>query len=231
MAKQSTPVSLSLMLLLSGSCLAQDAQQILQKVSDTYSGLKSYYFEGSTISENRIKGGSTQFEVGFAVGFTQPDKFRVEYRYPNAGNWVRVSDGKTFCNYRSEKKDLKQQPVSPADLSILRGTVISSFERLPESLNNPKVVRTENIEVGGRSIPCYVIEAERKAHSLLEGVEQLPIQLWIDKEHNIVLRQVTGTRSKASETENSRTVKFTQARIDEPQEDSLFALNPADRKP
>jgi hypothetical protein len=50
----------------------------------------------------------------------------------------------------------------------------------------------------------------------------------------IVLRRVSGTKSVAQsggqETENIRTTTFSVARINEPVEDTLFALNVAGKK-
>src|SRR5882724_11311004 len=78
---------------------AEDAARILAQVSSTYQGLTSYHFEGLTVSESKTKNVDSKSETQFVFAFTQPNRFRVEVRYPQAGNWVRVSDGKTLSNF------------------------------------------------------------------------------------------------------------------------------------
>ena len=71
--------------LATGGGLCEDAMQILGKVRQTYRGLKSYHFEGATVSETETEGARFTFESEFVVAYSSPNKFKVEYRYPNAG--------------------------------------------------------------------------------------------------------------------------------------------------
>src|SRR5271156_4605635 len=83
------------LILSSASCLlADDASQILKQTEETYRGVKSYRFEGATLSETKVGGSVSKSASSFVVAFEKPNKFQVEYVYPTAGNWVRVSDGK-----------------------------------------------------------------------------------------------------------------------------------------
>jgi hypothetical protein len=89
-----------------GNRTLQDAMQILSKVAQTYRGLKSYHFEGATVAETNSVGGKSTSETGFVIAYMAPYKSRVEFRYPSAGNWIRVSDGRILSCYRSIRKEL-----------------------------------------------------------------------------------------------------------------------------
>ena len=91
-----------------GLILADDAGQILKQTEDTYRGVKSYHFEGTTVSETRVGGSVSKSETQFVVAFEKPNKFRVEYVYPSAGNWVRVSDGTKTWKHRSITKEMTE---------------------------------------------------------------------------------------------------------------------------
>lgn len=206
------------------------AQTILQKVADTYASLKSYHFEGTTVAETKAGTTDSKSETAFSIAMSPPNKLRVEFRYPNAGEWVRVSDGKTTMRYRSITKELKKDAASPDDQDILRGTPISSFDRIAEGVKKATLLPEESLDVNGKSVPCYVIEVEYNTASALPGMEPMPTRYWIDKARNIILKQVTGSRSTKQDathaTENTRTTTFTTASINETVPDTMFAFNP-----
>jgi len=207
---------------------------ILGKVTQTYRGLRSYHFEGTTVSETNSAGAKSASEIEFVVAYTAPNKFRVEFRYPNAGNWIRVSDGQTLYRYRSITKEMKQEAAGTDDLNILKGTLVLSFQDIDQGVKKATLLESEPVNIGAQKVDCYVVEAQREQPQLLRGTEQLPEKLWIDKTRLIVLRRVSGTKSVAQsggqETENIRTTTFSVARINEPVEDPLFALNVAGKK-
>src|SRR5580704_12101182 len=104
-----------------------DAGKILRQTEDTYRALQSYRFEGTTISETKIGKSVSKSETSFVVAFQKPNKFRVEYVYPTAGNWIRVSDGKTTWKTRSLTKESTQGAATDDDLGILDGSPVSPF--------------------------------------------------------------------------------------------------------
>jgi outer membrane lipoprotein-sorting protein len=209
---------------------ATDAQAILQKVADTYTNLKSYHFEGTTVAETKAGTTDSSSETGFSVAMSPPNKLRVEFRYANAGSWVRVSDGKTTMRYRSLTKEMKKDPASPDDLDMGRATPISTNHRTAAGVNNATLLPEESLQVNGASVPCYVVEVEYNTASARPGMEPLPTRYWIDKARDIVLKQVTGTRSTKQDashaTQNTRTTTFTVASVNENVPDTLFAFNP-----
>jgi outer membrane lipoprotein-sorting protein len=214
--------------------LCEDAMAILGKVGQTYRGSTSYHFEGTTVSETNSATAKSSSETEFVVAYTAPNRFRVEFRYPNAGNWIRVSDGRTLSRYRSITKELKQQAAGSDDLNILNGTLMVSFRDIDQGVKKATLLDSEPVSLGGQKLDCYVIELERDQPHLLPGTESLPEKLWIDKSRFIVLRRASGTKSIEQsadrETENIRTTTFSVARINEPVEDALFALNVGRKK-
>src|SRR5579863_4763211 len=199
-------------LLATGTAFCEDAMQILGKVGQTYRGLTSYHFEGATVSETNSVGARSTSETEFVVAYTAPNKFRVEFRYPNAGNWIRVSDGRTLSRYRSITKELKQEAAGTDDLNILNGTLVVGFEDIDQGVKKATLLDPEAVDIGGEKVDCNVVEVEREQHQLLPGTEPQPEKLWIDKARFIILRRVTGTKSAvqsaAHQTENLRTTTF-----------------------
>ncbi|MCC6342076.1 MAG: hypothetical protein IT166_07755 [Bryobacterales bacterium] len=220
---------LALLMLLPASAFPQEAQDILAKVAANYQAMKNFHFEGSTTSETKAKGVDTTSETHFVVAYTEPDKFRVELRYPTAGNWIRLSDGKNLYDFRTTSKDRKKEDYDPSDLRILKGSPISAFEFI-DRVNSARLAGSESVTVDGKDVDCYVIEAERSGQTLLPGMKALPTRYWVDKARLIVLRQVSGSRSEDSasvnSTQNTRTITITAAHVNEPVPATLFAVNP-----
>ena len=223
-----------LIFLATATGLCEDAMRILGKVGQTYRGSTSYHFEGTTVSETDSAAGKSTSETEFVVAYTAPNKFRVEFRYPNAGNWIRVSDGRTLSRYRSITKELKQEAASAGDLDILKGTLLVSFQDIDQGVKKATLLDPESVNIGGQRADCYVLEVKRDQPNLLRDTEPLPEKLWIDKARLIVLRRVSGTKSITQsadkETENLLTTTFSVARINEPVDDTLFAFNVARKK-
>jgi len=215
------------LILSSASCLlADDASQILKQTEETYRGVKSYRFEGATLSETKVGGSVSKSASSFVVAFEKPNKFRVEYVYPTAGNWVRVSDGKMTWKQRTITKELTEAAATDDDLAILDGSPVSPFWNIGESGSNPTVAGTEAIEVGGKSHDCFVIQVQLPAPSDRPGMQPLPVKLWIDKSNHLILRQVSGTVSqgKGAAGGNVRTMTFTYAEVNQAVPDELFHL-------
>jgi outer membrane lipoprotein-sorting protein len=206
-------------------CYADDdPKAILQKTSDTYGNAKSFHLTASIVSETKAGGSkmaSSQTEQDMVL--VRPDKVRVEFRYPSAGSWLRVSDGKMHTEYRALTKEVNQKPATPDDIGMLRNTILLHLEELTEGLKSAKLVGSEPFTLDGKSIDCHVIEAIYEPANLPPGAEALPTKYWIDKSRFIVLREVSGSTAKKSE--NLRTTTFSTARINELVADHLFAFD------
>src|SRR6187402_1270344 len=135
---------------------ARDAADILVRTAEVYPALKSYMFEGKSVTENSIGGRSSQTAMEFTVAFQAPDKFRLEFRYANAGNWLRVSDGEFLLESRSIEKESKRTPATEWTIRILKSSPTANFERLSQTAQNPVVTRSETLEVDGKATECDV---------------------------------------------------------------------------
>lgn len=205
---------------------ADDAAQILKNTEDTYTNLNSYRFEGTTVSETRMGSTDSKSETTFVVAFKPANEFRIEYVYPTAGNWVRVSDGKTVWKYRSLTKELNQAPETDYDLQMLDGSPVGVFSHISQGLANPSVVGSEQVEAGGQTFDCYVIQADHPGAVETGNAKALPVKLWIDKKTHLVLREESGSQSHGSNpTENLQTITFTRLDVNQPVPDDLFVFN------
>lgn len=213
--------------LAAGVCGAQDANEILAKAGAAYQSMTSYHFEGKITSKTDMGGKSTESETQFVVAYASPDQFRVEFRYPTAGDWVRVSDGKTYTAYRSISKQLDQSPATSDSLRVLEGSPVASFDDLAEGRKNAKVVGTEPVMVDGKAVDCYVIEFDARPRNLPEGTSQLPTKVWVDKQRMIVLRRALKTQAGKGDhlTVNERTIEISSAQVNQPVAPTLFAFD------
>lgn len=206
--------SASVLLLLSGLALAQDAMAILKSVGETYSALKSYEFQGATTAVTTTGKTASTSEETFTVLFTAPDQFVVEFRYPGQGSWTRASNGKTTTEIRTATKEFSQQPATQYDIRILDNSPIGLFYTLDTGNKTASIEGSEKVTVDGQDVDCWVIQIDREMGMLPDGVKRMPTKLWVDKARFLVLRQVSGTESTATgnkATKNVRTLRITHA--------------------
>lgn len=208
--------------------LCQDAKAILEKVGETYTNLKSAHFEGAIVSETSSGSVDSKTETKIVVAVIEPNKARVEFQYPNGGDWIRASDGKTTWDYRALTHEYTAKPATEFDINMINGTRLSAYERIAESIQSAKIVRSESIPVGGKSVDCYVLEVQYppRSHDPSDLALAAPqtTTYWVDKARNIVIEEKSGSESKS--TKNTRTIKFDLASVNEPLPDTLFAFAP-----
>ncbi len=224
-------VCMAVLLMSAMTALADDAAQILKTTEDTYSNLKSYRFEGTTTSETKMGATDSKSETNFVVAFKPANEFRIEYVYPTAGNWVRVSDGKTLWRYRSLTKEMNKAPLTDYDLQMLDGSPIGVFTHISTGLANPAVVGSDSVTAGGQTFDCYIIQADHPGAVEMGNAKALPVKLWIDKKTHLVLREQSGSASHAAHgstaTENLETITFTHLDVNQPVADDLFQFKQA----
>ncbi|HUA82452.1 MAG TPA: hypothetical protein VMB85_01240 [Bryobacteraceae bacterium] len=206
---------------------ADDAAQILKDSEQTYRSLTSYEFKGITTSETKVGKSVSKSETSFAVAFKPPNEFRLEYDYPTAGNWIRASDGKTVWNQRSITKEFTSTPADDQTLLMLDGSPVAQFADVAEGVQNPTLVGSEAVTIGGQNYDCYVIQVQRADATASGGGTPVPVKLWIDKTRHLVLKQVTGSDAGAGSlksSENQRTLSFTEVVVNGSIPDDLFHL-------
>lgn len=213
---------------------AQDARQILQKVQETYLNMTSGQFQAVRTSET-IMSGTPDIKTAtkIEIDLVKPNRVKVVYDYSGAGGeWIRVSDGKTFSGFRELTHEKKQSPASQDDMNILDGTFVDRFEQINDNVVDAKVTGSESLDAGGKH-DCWVIEVTYKPRPLPQGQTQLPTKYWIDKSRYLVLQETTQTKSQSvsgkTDVTNRRTVSFSAADVNSPVPDNSFAFNPPRR--
>lgn len=206
--------SASVLMLLSGIALAQDAMAVLKSVGETYSAQKSYEFQGTTTSATTTGKTSSTSQESFTIIFSAPNQFVVQFRYPDQGTWTRASDGKTTTEIRTSIKEFEQKPATQYDISILDNSPIGTFYNMDTGNKNASVQGSEKLTVDGQEIDCWVIQMDRDLGLLPQGVQRLPTKLWVDKARFLVLKMVSATESGTDSkkaTRNERTLAITHA--------------------
>lgn len=168
---------------------AQNAKAILTNVAKAYRELSNYRMEGRTITETIISGQKSKSEVRFVVAYETPNKFRIEYRYPDAGTWVRVSDGITFTESRSLDHEFKQKSATAATLRVLRSSPLEVFEHLTKTARYPVLMRSEAVNTKDGPVDCYLIGFESQRRPLRKNEWPGPSMVWVDKKNYLVLRE------------------------------------------
>lgn len=227
-------IRFSPVLMFAGVLMADDASQVLKTVAETYQNLRSYYFEGGTVSETKMGASVSKSETKFVVAFQSPNLFRVEYVYPTAGNWIRVSDGKNTWRERSITKDFNESPAVPEDIYMMDDSPIAAFEKIDKNVANATMAGSEPVTVGVQAFDCDVIQGDLTDPGGAAGPQTTPTKFWIDKTRHLVLRQVStsSSRSKGGVTnENTRTMNITRADISQPVPPTVFTLTQEPGKP
>jgi outer membrane lipoprotein-sorting protein len=207
------------------TAFGQDAAAILKDVTEKYQYAKKYHFRGVTRSETTVGKNVTKQEIGFDIAYALPQSVKVEFQYPGGDTWTRVSDGSTMTHFRTGDKEPRKTPSTLNDLQVLKGTFLNDYEHLAEKIKEPRLAASETITVDGKSLDCYVIEAN-EPRTLPENTEALPTKWWIDKARMIVVKQVAQTRAKSGSntTINMRTNEFTFTSFDEDLPASVFQV-------
>ncbi len=224
-----------------------DAMDLLKKVRETYGSLKSFQFEGVSTTESRSTGMQIKTEFPFEGDFVAPTKIRIETKNPRMGVLV-VSDGDTAWVYLPSirtysKLDvgglLKSAPGGQSGevpdvfrgFSAAAGVPFDMFQLdLAHGVKEAKILGEEDVELGGKKVACYVVQAEYALSK--EEAQVLPPfkSYWIDKARYVVLRESFQYHVKsakfAAPAELKHTSTLTKVRLNEPVPDNLFVFTP-----
>ena len=210
----------------------RDAAEILARAAEVYQALTSYLFEGKSFTETTAGGKPSETGMEFTVAYQAPDKFRLEYRYPNAGNWLRVSDGKFLLESRSMEKGSKRTPATAWTIRALKSSPIANFERLSQTAQNPAVFRSETSEAGGKPMECDVIQFTSHRRELRDNETPGVSLVWVAKDSGLVLREEISTSALLGKntTQSKRTTVIERYQVNEDLPPDTFQTETAKKK-
>lgn len=205
-------------------------QELLAKASAAYRNLKSYYFEGVMVYEAETEAMQERIKVEtpIVMAAVRPGKLRDELKRKR----LTVSDGQSTWVYSTQLNQYtkrKAAAMAGEGTGELETGFMSKYWRMTEGLKQAEVLREEVVELEGKAVECYVVEASYEPAAESSNFEDLPKLFWIDKKRHIVLKDVSGVIIKAPQPGAARylrqTTMFSIARINEPVPDDLFAFN------
>jgi outer membrane lipoprotein-sorting protein len=217
------------------------ANQILNKVSETYQSLRSYHFvaeenaELATGGEIRSPSGtatsnfhkSTQTRVELAAAI--PGKVRLMVKDDNL-DILMVSDGQTTWTYLPKRKQYSEVLGTPAEptggfrpddkregriLGQYWNLLVGRFRGVSQFISIAKLENDNRIKVGGDKVDCYVVRVQ---------APDLTHEMWVDKNRFIILRykQTPLRPLEGMAFQTTITVNMTEAEVNTHLEDSLF---------
>lgn len=203
---------------------ASDANSLLEQVTRRYQELKSYRFEGKTVSESTVNRQVSKSETGFTAAFEAPDKFVLEFRYATAGKWLRVSDGKFLLERRTITNESKRTPVTGREMIMLKSSPLYNFEQLSQTAIKPMLVQAGFIEVDGKKIECDAVQFEAGRRMLREGESAGRSMVWISRADRLILKEEIRTNAKFGNnvTETLRTTFIEHFSVDQPLPAAVF---------
>ena len=208
-------------------------RQILEKVRDTYTGVRRFEVTGR-VELLRPWQSQAATTIPLRIAAEYPNKLRLEGGGSGlvhaALPGMVVSDGKTTWKYDAQHRaytrtsgppalDLDMEDDELAKFGIAPGssdvvkigeTFFGSFRKLPELAGSAKVLRTETVRLSVGDAECYVIDTK-------EG--EAGATWWIDNKSFRVLRMETSGRLTVR-------ISFSTASLNEPLPDDVFAFVP-----
>lgn len=210
---------------------------LVERVAERYSSLDTYYARGTFFLEARI-GETTQiFEAPFVQAASPPGKLRLEIQDEELGSIV-VSDGeatwvyfKALNQYRREAAVLLDGGGGEGGQALpgpgAGGDLLGLYRSLRSEGVASEVVGTAEVRLGGRPVPCAVIELVSDAVdsvSLVRG----PDTLWVEPDGARVLRSVHRTEEflEGMTMTTRMELSFAEIVFDEAPPESLFVFSP-----
>jgi len=208
-----------------------DASALIRRSAEALKGYSSAEFSNEMSTE---MGGS-----GIPMNFTMTMRFqmkqgksRMETSSPLTGIVsVLVTDGQNIWNYSPRDKHYTKVPQGDsveAGLPVGVGTDLRGIE------SGAKVVRSETIEIDGRSHDCWVTESHAAelpdAATSAVHMRDVVQTVWYDKDLGMVLQTIMTAKVQTSPSTAAATTKTTTTthgiKINPPLDDSLFVFTP-----
>ncbi len=193
-------------------------------------------FESNSV---RLTGTVSAIAEGIGPRQTSDSKFSIAMLRDGRGRHestngattdLLVFDGLSLWTYSSVRKNYTKRPVK----NLPPSPELSFLEtgRNGNNINTATIDRVEDLTLGGKSVPCFVVRAAYKGPPPLFGdvtvVPSVSRTVWISRDRKLVLRDIWEVESTTS---NGRfkvriTTDFSSIEIDAPLPDDLFVFHP-----
>src|SRR5258708_31691479 len=149
----------------------QDASELLKKVAAAYANLNQYRFDIQVVRNFGSPGHfMTPEESRIVLAASPPDRLHYEIRAPQ-NSQLTVSSGGTTWSYLPLYKKYTKEEIAADDedseagdedtqdpVASARYRFVVRFRSLGDDSVDSKLVREEEIEVGGEKVRCQVVE-------------------------------------------------------------------------
>jgi outer membrane lipoprotein-sorting protein len=211
-----------------------DSKTVLQKVTAAYGALKQYEFTLKTTLEQVTTSGEKQTDIKtYKLAVERQDRIRMELENADmlfgepvnagrtAGPMLLVGDRKGVWVYAPALKrygrltskisaEAAALVSNPSNwITRIEQTLLASVQSALTQTDDAKPIGQEQISLDGKSIDCYVIEAN-------SGVSKV----WVDKRNYLVVREVDLGAGVLT------IMDFLVGRINVPFPDDFFLLKP-----
>ena len=205
-----------------------DGASLLKQSADAFTAYNTYEYT-DTIATGAM-------EMTMVHRGTRSGKMRVEMNIAGMGGALMVSDGEHTWMYLPMLKRYMKLPADPDAAGGLAAAFGGLAPRPDQTSVNPKVIRSESLDVDGEPHDCWVIQT-RMPDTTLPGLSGGSMKgavatYWIDKGSGIELKTVVVSQVRSSKTSEPAETTVTTLRhalkFNQPLADSLFVFTPPD---
>ncbi len=212
-----------------------DAKALLKESREALGAFQSYLVDQQVVIETKQRlEGRVEMPVKLAV--SKPGKVRIDST-GQLGSTLIVSDGRNTWMYIGRVNQYTKKPAASSPEALLEtlNAGLGQQVNLPNS-NDPylsaKIAREETVQVGGKSIESYVVEAALNKITIPGGLTLTDGQqtAWIDKQTKLALKMTIDSVMTggplAAPIETVQRVEITSFEVNQPVPDSLFVFTP-----
>ncbi len=214
--------------------------EILNRVVETYKGLKRYQFQGVIQTEIRAATNPQSQKLSFHVAVDGKGRIRDEVA-GSAGGMI-VSNGQETVIYNAQLGQYTRKQGN-ADSTFARmtnkglgGTLVARFSAAATGVVTVKRLANEAFVLDSGSRDCIVLDVAYEPSAYRAQVTEEPRRYWIDAQSHMVLRMRTRLKADSPQfggkVEQDETISFQRALINPVFADSLwvFRAPPASRE-
>ncbi len=202
----------------------QDAQDLLEKVEQTYQTTDAFRLDATITTELSSGSRNRTIEIPLTYAASSPGKMRLEVKHQRA-NVTLVSNGSTTWTYlaadhqytRKNASTLQEgsssQNASPTDqqfLSLAR-SLTDTYAEVTQNLESASIAGQPEISINGKTIDTYHVKTTYKGDLKSERPDAnvFPTQYWIDAETHWVVKQIDAYKLPSQRAEDSVKVQET----------------------